>query len=134
MIEHSDALRNAVVAFSALIYSVKIDRSTRVLAFSYYALALQQLRILLDQITMNVDECHMSMATALQLACFDVITNFTTMLINSVSSMIRSNVSDICKLAHAFCSSFRIQFAIVPQPSDVFYSNGIAAVKATAVC
>ena len=134
MVEQSDALRNAVVAFSALIYSVKIDRSARVQAFSYYALALQQLRILLDQITMNVDECHMAIATALQLACFDVITNSMTMLIDSVSSMIQSNVSDICKLVHAFCSSFPIQFAIVPQLSDVFYSNGIAAVKATVVC
>ena len=134
MVQQSDALLNAVVAFSALIYSIKIDRSARVQAFSYYALALQQLRILLDQITMNVDEYHMTIATALQLACFDVIALSSTMLIHSVSSTIQSNVSDIYKLVHAFWSSFLIHFAIVPQLSDVFYSNGIAAVKAIVVC
>ena len=74
MIEQSSALRDAVVAFSALIYSVKIDRSARVLAFLYYASALQQLRVLLDQVTLNIDECHLALATILHLASFDVFT------------------------------------------------------------
>ena len=74
MVQQSNALCNAVVAFSALIYSIKIDHFTRVQAFTYYALALQQLRQLLDQTTMNIDECHMAIATSLQLACFDVFT------------------------------------------------------------
>ena len=89
MIQQSDALCNAVVAFSALIYSVKIDRSSRVQAFSHYALALQQLRVLVDQITINVDECHIALATALQLACFDVFPISMTLLIHSVSSTIQ---------------------------------------------
>jgi hypothetical protein len=38
MIERPNALRDAVVAFSALIYSMKIDRSARVLAWSNQAL------------------------------------------------------------------------------------------------
>jgi hypothetical protein len=74
MVEQSDALRDAVVAFSALIYSIKIDRSARVQAFLYYTLALRQLRIILDQDGMDVEECYMAVATALQLASFDVFT------------------------------------------------------------
>ena len=74
MIEQSNALRDAVVAFSALIYSMKIDRSTRVLAFWCYTSAIQQLRVLLNRVTLSVDECHMALATALQLASFDVFT------------------------------------------------------------
>ena len=70
MIEQSNALRDAVVAFSALIYSMKIDRSARVLAFLYYTSALQQLRVLLDQVTLNVDECHMALATAVTIGFF----------------------------------------------------------------
>jgi len=96
MVDQSNALRDAVVAFSALIYSIKIDRSARVQAFLYYTSALKQLRALLDQVTLNVDECHMAIATALQLASFDVFTISIKELILSVSSMIRSNVSDIC--------------------------------------
>ena len=74
MIEQPNALRDAVVAFSALVYSMEIDRSARVVAFLYYTSALQQLRVLLDQVTLNIDECHMALATALQLASFDVFT------------------------------------------------------------
>lgn len=88
MVQQSDALCNAVAAFSALIYSIRIDHFTRVQAFTYYALALQQLRVLLDQTVMNVDECHMAIATSLQLACFDVSNIWIIMLTHSVSSMI----------------------------------------------
>ena len=73
MTEQSNALQHAVVAFSALVYSLK-DHSARVQAFLYYTSALQQLRVWLDQTIMNVDECHMAIATALQLASFDVFT------------------------------------------------------------
>ena len=72
MAEHSGALQDAVVAFSALIYSMKIDRSVRVQAFVYYTSALRQLRVILDQDSMDIKECHMAVATALQLASFDV--------------------------------------------------------------
>lgn len=72
MIEQPNPLRDAVVAFSAMIYSMKVDRSTRVLAFRYYTSAVQRLQVLLDQITLSVDECHIAIATALQLASFDV--------------------------------------------------------------
>lgn len=72
MAEHSGALRDAMVAFSALVYSMKIDRSVRVQAFVYYTSALRQLRVILDQESMDIKECHMAVATALLLASFDV--------------------------------------------------------------
>jgi hypothetical protein len=34
---------------------------------------------------MNIDECHMAIATSLQLACFDVFTVWMMVLIYSVS-------------------------------------------------
>ena len=70
MAEHSGVLRIALVAFSSLIYSMK-DRSVREQAFLYYALALRQLRELLNT-AMDVTEYHLAIATALQLATFDV--------------------------------------------------------------
>jgi hypothetical protein len=72
MAEASDALRHAVVAFSALIYSMKVNRAAREQAFLYYAIALKELRALLDKFPMTVDECHIAIATALQLSAFDV--------------------------------------------------------------
>lgn len=96
MVEQSGALRDAVVAFSALIYSMEIDRSVRAQAFMYYASALRQLRIILDQDRMDVEECHMAVATALQLASFDVFLTSLKKLIISVSSTMRKNVFDIC--------------------------------------
>ena len=47
MAEHSEALQHAVVAFSALIYSIKVHQGVRVLAFLYYSKAMQELRLLL---------------------------------------------------------------------------------------
>lgn len=72
MAERSDALRYAVVAFSALIYSMNVDRTAREQAFLYYAMSLQQLRVLLDDRPMNTEENHTAIATALQLSAFDV--------------------------------------------------------------
>ena len=72
MAEESEALRNSVVAFSALIYSIKVDPSARQQALSFYAVALKELRDLLDRLPLNSGECHAAIATALQLASFDV--------------------------------------------------------------
>ena len=72
MAEQSDALRHAVVAFSALIYSMKIDRTTREQAFLYYAMSIQQLRVLLSEVTLDGEASHIAIATALQLSSFDV--------------------------------------------------------------
>ena len=81
MVEQSGALRDAVAAFSALIYSMKIDRSARVQAFTYYTLALRELRIILDQDTMDIEECHLAVTTALQLASFDAFSTSLKKLI-----------------------------------------------------
>ena len=74
MAEELDARRHALVAISALIYSIKIHSDARVIAFLYYAMALQELRALLNK---SPDEMAMwewqgAVATALQLSTFDV--------------------------------------------------------------
>lgn len=73
MAEQSDALRHAMVAFSALIYSLKINRVSREIAFFYYSVALRDLRSLLDKPSIWLDEYHIAVATALQLSSVDVI-------------------------------------------------------------
>jgi hypothetical protein len=72
MAEESDAMRHALVAFSALIYSIKIYPPARVDAFLYYARALRELHDLLGKAPMELWECQAAIATALQLSCFDV--------------------------------------------------------------
>ena len=72
MAEESDALRHAVAGFSALIYSIKVDRTAREDAFENYAVSLKRLRIVLDQLFMTAAERQAATATALQLASFDV--------------------------------------------------------------
>ena len=67
----SIALRHAVVAFSALVYSMKAVRTARQFAFFYYANSLKELRQLLDG-SLSYEECNSAIATALQLSLFDV--------------------------------------------------------------
>ena len=74
MTERSSALRHAVVAFSALIYSIKGDRIAREQAFENYEISIQQLRVLLDRAPMTVEERQAATVTALALASFDVFT------------------------------------------------------------
>ena len=71
--QHSDALQYSIVAFSAFIYSMKINRALRVQAFLFYTFALRQLRVLLDAPSLETDEYQAALATALQLATFDVL-------------------------------------------------------------
>lgn len=70
MAKQSRVLYLALAAFSAMIYSIK-HPNARKQAFWYYALALTQLRDLLNAVT-NLNEYHLAIATALQLATFDV--------------------------------------------------------------
>jgi hypothetical protein len=72
MAEESDAMRYALIAFSALIYSIKIHPPARVDAFLYYAMALRELHQLLGKEPMELWECQAAIATALQLSTFDV--------------------------------------------------------------
>lgn len=72
MAEQSNALEHAVVAFSALIYSINVHQGVRALAFLYYSKALQELRALLDKTDMDLQDCFTAVATALQLSSFDV--------------------------------------------------------------
>jgi hypothetical protein len=74
--ENCLALRYAMVAYSALVYSMKVipnSHGSRVFSFGYYQMALQELRILLDEVSIGSRESFtMALATALQLASFDV--------------------------------------------------------------
>ena len=70
MAEDSLALQYAMVAFAALVYSVKVHRPAEQVAFQYYTLAIKELQILLNDLVREKGE--MAIATALQLASFDV--------------------------------------------------------------
>ena len=71
--EHN-ALLLAMAAFSALIYSIKNeDGLFRIQAFEFYSRALRELIKLLGNSAMDLTECHVAVATALELAAFDVI-------------------------------------------------------------
>jgi Fungal specific transcription factor domain len=81
MAEHSEALRHAVVAFSALIYSIKEHQGVRALAFLYYSKAMQDLRLLLNESTMDLQHCFVAVATALQLSSFDVYLTVSRLIV-----------------------------------------------------
>jgi hypothetical protein len=81
MADQSDALRHAMVAFSAFIYSMKVERAAREVAFLYYSVALRDLRSLLDKPSIGVDEYHTAVATALQLSAVDVFPLYFVVLI-----------------------------------------------------
>jgi hypothetical protein len=70
--EESSALEHSLVAFSALIYSIKVHPGVRALSFVYYAKALQELRLLLNETSMRLTDCFVAVAIALQLSLFDV--------------------------------------------------------------
>lgn len=73
MAEESRALQYALVAFSALVYSVKMARpTTRLVAFTYYTMAIRELQGLLNELVQDTGKGEMAIATALQLATFDV--------------------------------------------------------------
>jgi hypothetical protein len=67
-----NALLLAIAAFSALIYSIKHVPSFRVHAFEFYARTLKELIKLLAKPGMDLTDCYIAVATALELASFDV--------------------------------------------------------------
>jgi len=73
MAQQYAALQHALIAFSALIYSFKVDRSARHYAFFHYSRALKELQNLLNAFSFQMEEYHVIVATALQLSCLDVI-------------------------------------------------------------
>lgn len=72
MAEQSSALKNSMVAFAALVYSMRIPGAARHIAFVYYAIALKELRQQLDEYPMSIEQCQRAVATALQLSSIDV--------------------------------------------------------------
>jgi hypothetical protein len=73
MTEEYEPLKYAVTAFSALLYSMKVNIQAREVAFVFYALALQKFRVSLEQ-SLRGREFYPAIATALQLSTFDVST------------------------------------------------------------
>jgi len=128
MAERSSALRHAVVAFSALIYSIKGDHIAREQAFENYEISIQQLRVLLDKVPMTVEERQAATVTALELASFDVITLCTSTNISD-SPATQPTVFDICGVQHTSCKNSRILFNTVPPQSTDRSSNGSAMSK-----
>lgn len=72
MATQSLCLKNAMVAFSALVFSMKFQRRAREIAFFYYAMSVSELRLLLNY-PLPKDEVNAALATVMQLASFDVL-------------------------------------------------------------
>jgi hypothetical protein len=71
MAEEHLALRYSRLAFSALIYSTKAELRAKEIAMLYYAATVRELRLFLNK-PLNQIESNVAVATALQLASFDV--------------------------------------------------------------
>jgi hypothetical protein len=71
MAEEHVALRHARLAFSALIYSTKVESRAKEIAFLYYGTTLRELRLLLDKPLTHI-ESNVAVAISLQLSSFDV--------------------------------------------------------------
>ena len=127
MANNCECLRHAMVAFSALIYSIKANPCAREVAFYYYAVALQELRALLDT---NL-EYNLVIASALQLSSIDVClpehSNFSGFLV------MPTNVYVILQVSRASCRNIQIQFTSVQPTLNGLCSNGIAITRTTVV-
>lgn len=88
MAEQFDALRFAMAAFSALIYSVKIDIAERERALLYYSIALYELRLRLQTSPNNIAEYLGTVATVLLLSTFDVSSLEIVSLISAFSERV----------------------------------------------
>lgn len=97
MAEQSQPLRHAMVSFSALIYSMKVNGGARYVAFYYYSVALKELRLLLSDDAMTPSECNVTIATALQLSTIDVSSSLRRLILNSDCSVMLLNAFDTSK-------------------------------------
>jgi hypothetical protein len=125
MAEQSDALRHALVSFSALIYSMKVNRAARYTAFYYYAVGLKELRLLLNEEAMTPVECNVAIATALQLATIDA-SSVHGIANGSDSSAMRLNAFGTSKVLLVSFKSFLLLCVNRQLCSVDRYWNGIA--------
>jgi len=72
MAKNSIALCNAVVAFSALVFSMQNQGTPGEEAFVYYDSSVREFRHLLETPLLNNEDIYIAVATALQLSSFDV--------------------------------------------------------------
>jgi Fungal specific transcription factor domain len=80
MAEEHIALQHARLAFSALIYSTKVDSRAKEIAFLYYAATLREFRLLLNT-PLNQKESDVAVATSLQLSSFDVRVDYDKLMV-----------------------------------------------------
>jgi hypothetical protein len=123
--EISDSLRHAMVGFSALIYSYKFHQGARQVGLFYYEKALQELRLFLNPSKMEIVECLMAVATALQLSSFDVCPlSQPSLMIISASMEIRRSVFGILKARPLYYKKRQLRLNYVQRSSDAHCSNG----------
>ena len=132
MADQSDALRHALVSFSALIYSMKVNPAAQYTAFYYYAVALKELHLLLNEDSMTPTECNTAIATALQLATIDVH-SINGIANGSGSSAMRLNVFDTSKVLLVSFKRFPLRCDNRQPCSADRYWNGIAISRLIAV-
>lgn len=130
--EMADVLQHAMVAFSALIYSIKENYRAREIAFLYYSVALRELRLLLDKPMMDMTDCFVAVATALQLSSFDVSYYSESTDYSGFSETLQS-VFDILKAQHPFCSKSQIRYNYAQVLSAAHFLSGLRNSKTTAV-
>jgi hypothetical protein len=92
--ESSDVLRMAIAAFSALVFSFKVHRGARPVAFFYYSKALQELGLMLGEAQKETRGVSIALTTALELASFDVQSPQVHMLTFSATSEMPRNAID----------------------------------------
>jgi hypothetical protein len=71
--KQSDSLKYAVVAFSALIYSIQVNHHVKQYAFHFYAKTIRELQHVINTDSMkSVLSLHTTVATILELASIEV--------------------------------------------------------------
>lgn len=90
--ERYDPLRYAIVAFSSLVGSARINFA-REQAFFYYAITLQEMRLRLGSPPTDIGEYQGMVATILQLSTFDVLSSHS-IADTSISSVMMPSAFD----------------------------------------
>ena len=125
------SLQHAMVAFSALIYSIKVNHRAREIAFLYYSVALRELRLLLDKPIMDMTDCFARWPQH-----YSYLHSMYHILLNSADfsgfSETLQSVFDILKEPHALCNKSRIRCNYAQALSAALFSSGLCNSKTTA--
>jgi hypothetical protein len=105
--ESSGVLGMAIAAFSALVFSFKVHRGARPVAFFYYSKALQGLGLMLGEAEKETNGVSIALVTALELASFDVQSAKAHLLIFSATSGMLRNAIDTSAVRRASSNRLR---------------------------